>query len=75
MTAPSTQTVGQSLKLECSGTTVRGVNTKVELVWRRGNDVVKNNRVTATTTMNNLLVYNDSYTISQLNTSDYGIMY
>ena len=76
ITAPNTQTVGQSLRLECNGTTVRGVTSDVEVVWRRGNTVVQTIRVTAdTTTMNNLLVYSDSYTISQLNTSDDDIEY
>ena len=76
ITAPNTQTVGQSLRLECNGTTVRGVTSDVEFVWRRGNTVVQTTRVTAdTTAMNNLLVYSDSYTISQLNTSDEGIEY
>ena len=76
ITAPNTQTVGQSLRLECNGTTVRGVTSDVEIVWRRGGTVVQMTRVTAaTTTMSNLLVYRDSYTISQLNTSDDDIKY
>ena len=68
--------MGQSLRLECNGTTVRGVTSNVEIVWRRGNTIVQSTRVTAaTTTMNNLLVYSDSYTISQLSTSDDDIEY
>ena len=76
ITAPNTLIVGQSLRLECNGTTVRGVTSNVEIVWRRDNTIVQVTRVTATTTtMNNLLVYRDSYAISQLNTSDDDIEY
>ena len=75
ITAPNNQTLGQSLRLECNGTTVRGVN-RVDIVWIRDGTVVKfNTRVRATTTINNLLVYRVSYTIPQLNTSDEGVMY
>ena len=76
ITAPNTQTVGQSLRLECNGTTVRGVTSNVDIVWRRDITVVQTTRVmAATTTTNNLLVYSDSYTISQLSTSDDDIEY
>ena len=76
ITAPNTQTVGQSLRLKCNGTTERGVTSDVEIVWRRDSTVVQTTRVTAaTTTMDNLLVYSDSYTISQLSTSDDDIEY
>ena len=76
VTAPNTQTVGQALRLECNGTTVRGVTSNVDIVWRRGNKIVETTRVTvATTAMNNLLVYRNSYTISQLSTSDDDIEY
>ena len=74
--APNTQIVGQSLRLECNGTTVRGVTSDVEIVWRRGNAMVQTTHLTvADATVNNLLVYRDSYTISQLSTSDDDIMY
>jgi len=74
VTAPSTQTVGQSLTLQCSGTTVRGINSNVDVVWRRDSRLFSITRVIATT-MDNSLVYNDSYTISQLNTTDDGVTY
>ena len=76
VTAPNTQTVGQSLRLECNGTTVRGVTSRVEFVWRhRGKRIQTTHVKAATITINNLLVYSDSYTISQLNTSDDDIEY
>ena len=76
MTIPNTQTVGQSLTLECEGTTVRGITSGVEIVWRRGDTRIQTTRVKAAAiTINNLLVYSDSYTISQLSTSDDDIEY
>jgi len=74
VTTPSAHTVGQSLTLQCSGTTVRGITSRVDIAWRHGYRVVSTTRVIATT-MDNSLVYNDSYTISQLNTTDDGVVY
>ena len=68
VTVPSTQTVGQPLTLECVGTTVRGITSRVDIVWRRSR-VVRIIRG-ASTTMDNPLVYTDNYTISQLSTTD-----
>ena len=75
VTAPNTQIVGQSLTLQCNGTTVRGITSDVNILWRRGNTVIATTRVTAATTTDNLLVYRDSYAISQLNTSDDDVVY
>jgi len=75
LTAPSTQTVGQSLTLQCNGTTVRGITSEVDIVWRNGNTVLRRIDNMTLTTMENSLVYNDSYTILQLSTTDDGDMY
>ena len=72
MTAPSTQTVGQSLTLQCSGTTVRGITSRVDIVWSSDGTVLERMNGTTATTMGNSLVYTDSYTISQLSTTDDG---
>ena len=72
---PSPQRAGQSLTLYCNGITVRGITSRVYIVWRRGNTTVKTIHVTATSVMGNLLVYRDSYTIRQLSTSDDGAVY
>ena len=70
MTAPNTQTVGQSLTLQCEVTTVRGITSRVDIVWSsNGTELERMNNVSSTT-MDNSLVYTDSYTISQLNTTD-----
>ena len=78
MTAPSNQTVGQSLTLQCEATIVRGITSRVDIVWRDNNGGVlqRMDNVTAmdddvsSTTMDDSLSYTDSYAISQLNTTD-----
>ena len=72
MTAPNNQTVGQSLTLQCELTTVRGITSRVDIVWSSDGTVLRRINDTTPTTMNISLVYTDSYTISQLNTTDDG---
>ena len=72
VTAPNTQTVGQPLILECEVTTVRGITSRVDIVWSSDGTVLRRINDTTATTMNNSLVYTDSYTISQLSTTDDG---
>ena len=72
MTSPNTQTVGQSLTLQCEVTTVRGITSRVDIVWSSDGTVLRRINDTTATTMDNSLVYTDSYTISQLNTTDDG---
>ena len=72
MTAPNNQTVGQSLTLQCEVTTVRGITSRVDIVWSsNGTELERMENVTSTT-MSNSLVYTDNYTISQLSTTDEG---
>ena len=73
--ASSPQRAGHSLTLQYSGTTVRGITSRVYIVWRRGNTIVNTTYVTATAIRGNLLVYRDSYTIAQLSTTDDGVVY
>ena len=74
VTAPNTQTVGQSLTLQCEVTTVRGItsSTSVNIVWSNsdGGTVLRRMNGVSSTTMTNSLVYTDSYTISLLSTTD-----
>ena len=72
VTAPNTQTVGQSLTLQCEVTTVRGITSRVDIVWSSGGDELQRMENVSSTTMDNSLVYTDSYTISQLSTTDEG---
>ena len=72
VTALNTQTVGQSLTLQCEVTTVRGITSRVDIVW--SDDVMVLNRTDGISSnmIDNSLVYTDSYTISQLSTDDEG---
>ena len=72
VTAPNTQTVGQSLTLQCEVTTVRGITSRVDIVWSSGGTELQRMNGVSSTTMGNSLVYTNSYTISQLNTTDEG---
>ena len=72
MTAPNTQTVGQLLTLQCKVTTVRGVTSRVDIVWNSGGMELERMNNVSSTTMDNSLVYTHSYTISQLSTTDDG---
>ena len=72
VTALNTQTVGQSLTLQCEGTTVRGITSRVDIVWSSNDIVLRRINDTIATTMDNSLVYTDSYNISQLSTTDDG---
>ena len=70
--APNTQAVGQSLTLQCEVTTVRGITSRVDIIWSSDGTVLRRINDTTATTMDNSLVYTDSYTISQLSTADDG---
>ena len=71
MTAPNIQTVGQSLTLQCEVTTVRGITSRVDIVWSNGGTELERMNVSSTM-MDDSLVYTDSYTISSLSTTDEG---
>ena len=72
MTTPNTQTPGQSLTLQCEVTTVRGITSRVDIVWSSNGIVLRRINGTIAATMDNSLVYTDSYIISQLSTTDDG---
>ena len=70
ITVPHTQIVGQSLTLQCEVTTVRGITSRVDIVWSSGGTVLERMNNVSSTTMANSLVYTDYYNILQLNTTD-----
>ena len=72
MIAPNTQIVGQSLTLQCEVTTVRGITSRVDIVWSSDGTELKRMNDVSSSTMVNSLVYTDSYTISLLSTTDDG---
>ena len=72
ITAPNTQTVGKSLTLQCSVTTVhvRGITSRVDIVWSSdGTELARMNGTSGTLTGNTAL-YTYSYTIPQLSICD-----
>ena len=66
----NTQRVGQSLTLQCEVTTVRGITSRVDIVWSSDGTVLRRINDTAVAVMDSSLMYTDSYTISQLSTDD-----
>ena len=64
--------MGQSLALQCEVTTVRGITSSVDIVWSSGGAELKRMNNVTSTMMDSSLVYTDSYTISQLSTTDEG---
>ena len=76
ITPISTQTVSQSLKLECSATTVRGIASRVDIVWsNNGFELKRIEEVNASFTSDSFVTYKDFYDVLQLNTSDDGRVY
>ena len=76
VTAPNTQTVGQSLTLKCNVTTVRGITSRVDIIWSSdGIEFERMEGVTVSSTTDNSVVYTETYNISQLSTTDDGREY
>ena len=71
--ASSNQTVGKSLTLESSITTVRGITSRVDIVWSsNGVELRGIMGATANSTNDNGEVYEYTYDIPLLSTSDDG---
>ena len=71
--SPETQVVGQPLTLECNVTAVRGITSRVDIVW--SSDGIEPQRTTGAVmhiTNVNSVIYQDLYTISPLSTNDDG---
>jgi len=65
------QIVGQSLTLECSVTTVRGITSRVDIVWSSDGVVLKEEeKYYRDFTTLNLDIYSSTYIISPLSTTD-----
>jgi len=70
------QIVGQSVTLECSVTTVRGITSRVDIVWSSGQlELQKFLGIGAALSNKNFTVYRTAYTIPQLSTTDDGTVY
>ena len=76
VTPLNTQMVGQSLILECNVTAVRGITSRIDIVWSRNDtEVERMDGVNVSFTTGNMVMYTDTYTISQFNTTDDGREY
>ena len=74
--AIDTQKVGQSLSLECILTTVRGINSRIDVVWRSdGIEIKKTIGISSIHLTNSSTVYKDFYNISLLTTTEEGRIY
>ena len=65
------QTVGQSLTLECTVTTVRGITSRMNIVWSSDDlelSIVKG--INTSSLMNGSVLFTDVYVIPQLSTAD-----
>ena len=68
---PNNQTVGQPLILECDVTTVRGITSSVDIVWSSDNSELNTVRgVEISSTINDTLLFTNTYSIPQLTTAD-----
>ena len=71
--AGDNQTVGQSLTLECSFSAVRGITSRVDIVWSSGStDLKRICNVNTRLTINDNEIYEDTFTIPLLSTTDDG---
>ena len=70
VTATRNQTVGQSLTLQCEVTTVRGITSRVDIVWSSGGTELQRINNVLPTMMSDSLVYTNFYNISLLSTAN-----
>ena len=76
ITITSNQTVSQPLSLQCSVTTVRGITSRVDIVWSsNGVELRRIEGANVSFTSDSLVTYTDHYNALQLNTSDDGRVY
>ena len=65
------QTVSQSLILQCNVTAVRGINSRVDIIWSSDDLELKRvQKVNISSITNNSVLYSDLYNIPQLSTAD-----
>ena len=68
--------IGQPLILQCSVTTIRDINSRVDFVWiSNGTELERVEGVTGVSSTNNLAIYTDHYIIPQLSIADNNSLY
>ena len=70
VTSPDDQIVGQSLTLQCEVTTVRGITSRVDIVWSDDSRGLNVTNDTTSVELEDSLLYTNAYTISSLTTDD-----
>ena len=76
ITVLSNLMVSQPLSLECSMMAVRGITSRVDIVWSsNGEELRRIEGANVSFTSDNLAAYTDYYNAWQLNTSDDGRVY
>ena len=76
MIAVNNQTEGQPLILQCSVTTIRDINSRVDFVWiSNGIELRRMEGVIGEPTVRNLGAYTDHYIIPQLSNADNNSLY
>ena len=74
--ALDTQTVGESLSLECIVTTVRGISSSIDIIWTADDVEIKRTLgASISSLIGNSTLYRDFYNISLLTTAEEGIVY
>ena len=67
--------VGQPLILECIVTTVRGINSQIDIVWSNSINDTKSDNVSEYMENSNSVLYRDYLNISQLTTDNNNVTY
>ena len=71
--APNNQVVSKSLQPECTITTVRGITSRVDIVWSsNGVELKRITNANISLTINNSELYKDTFNIPLLSTNDDG---
>jgi len=63
--------------LQCSATTVRGVTSRVDIIWTNGSNtqIRRVNNIATSNILNTSAVYNDIFVIPSLDISDISVVY
>ena len=73
---PDTQIVGQSLSMECVMTAVRGIASRIDILWRSdGVEIKKTIGAVFTSSTVSSILYRDFYNISLLTTAEESRIY
>ena len=76
MTAVNNPAIGQPLILQCSVTTIRDINSRVDFVWiSNGIELRRVEGVVGEPTVNNLAIYTDHHIIPELSDADNNSLY